>query len=95
MNLSKWILIGYVVVLAFALMMTTGCTKQESEQEEKQEAVEQEEKIEVELPAAVVKAIEDNVPNTQETTPLNPNDVKRLRMVPLFEYEHVLFPKRA
>jgi uncharacterized membrane protein YkoI len=69
MNKSKWILYGCVLALAFAMIISTGCTKkmeeQESELEEKQEAVEQAEKEEVELPAAVLKAIEENVPNAE------------------------------
>ena len=65
MNHSKWILFGCVLVLAFALIISTGCTEKEGESEEKQKEVEQEEKTEVELPAAVAKAIEDNVPNAQ------------------------------
>lgn len=56
-------LFGFVIVLAFALMISTGCTKKEEEQEAKAQITEQEEKGEAKLPAAVVKAIEDNVPD--------------------------------
>ena len=45
--------------------MSTGCTKQEEELEGEAQSTEQEEKTKVELPAAVVKAIEDNVPNAE------------------------------
>lgn len=65
MNHSKWILFGCIVVLAFALTMSTGCTKQEGEQEGETQSTAQEEKTEVELPAAVLNAIEDNVPNAE------------------------------
>ena len=65
MNYSKWILPGCVVVLAFALMLMTGCKKQEEEQEDIAQTTSQKEKTKVELPAAVAKAIEDNVPNAE------------------------------
>jgi len=65
MKHSKWVLLGCVVVLAIALTMSTSCTKQEEEQEGETQSTEQEEKAEVELPAAVVKAIEENVPNAE------------------------------
>lgn len=63
MNRSKWMLFGFVIVLAFALMISTGCTKKEEEQEAKAQITKQEEKEEAKLPAAVVKAIEDNIPD--------------------------------
>ena len=56
---------GCVVVLAIGLTISTGCTKQEKEQEGEAQSTELEEKAEVELPAAVVKAIEENVPNAE------------------------------
>ena len=65
MNHPKWILFGCIVVLAFALIMTTGCAKQEEAQEGETQSTDQEEKAKVELPAAVAKAIEDNVPKAQ------------------------------
>jgi hypothetical protein len=57
MKKMKWIWLGLVVVLAFALTMSTGCKKQEVR--------EQEEKPEVELPAGVAAAVEANFPGAQ------------------------------
>ncbi|MGB3861633.1 MAG: PepSY-like domain-containing protein [Candidatus Aminicenantaceae bacterium] len=65
MKHSKWILFGCIVVLAIALTMSTGCTKQEEELEGETQSIDQEEKAEVQLPAAVLKAIEENVPNAE------------------------------
>ena len=65
MKHSKWILFGCIVVLAIALTMSTGCTKQEEELEGETQSVDQEEKAEVQLPAAVLKAIEENVANAE------------------------------
>jgi len=85
MNHPKWILFGCIVVLAFALIMTTGCAKQEEAQEGETQSTDQEEKAKVELPAAVAKAIEDNVPKAQiencllYTSP-SPRDRTRSRM---------------
>jgi uncharacterized membrane protein YkoI len=47
----------FVVVLALTLTLSTGCAKQES--------IEQEEKAEAELPAAVIKAVKADFPNAQ------------------------------
>ena len=57
MKHTNWILLGFVVALAFALTVSTGCAKQEGK--------EKGEKAEVELPAAVVKAVKANFPNAQ------------------------------
>lgn len=65
MNHSKWILLVCVVVLAIGLMMSTGCAEQEEVQEGEAKSSAQEEKAKVELPAAVVKTIADNVPNAE------------------------------
>jgi uncharacterized membrane protein YkoI len=65
MNHSKWILLVCVVVLAIGLMISTGCAEQEEVQEGEAKSSAQEEKAKVELPAAVVKTIEDNVPNAE------------------------------
>ncbi|MGB6339586.1 MAG: PepSY-like domain-containing protein [Candidatus Aminicenantaceae bacterium] len=65
MKHSKWILFGCIVVLAIALTMSTGCTKQEEELEGETQSIDQEGKAEVQLPAAVLKAIEENVPNAE------------------------------
>jgi len=65
MKHSKWILFGCIVVLAIALTMSTGCTKQEEELEGETQSIDQEEKAEVQLPAAVLKAIEENVANAE------------------------------
>lgn len=70
MKHSKWILLGFVVLLALGLIFTTGCAKKDAgEQEEQGEAEEMEEpeaeEAEIELPAAVLEAIEANVPNAE------------------------------
>lgn len=65
MSHSKWILFGFIVVFAFTLFISAGCAKQEEEQEDIAQSTEQAEKREMELPAAVLKAIEDNVPNAE------------------------------
>lgn len=57
MKHTKWILLGFSVALALALTVSTGWAKQEDK--------EQEEKAKVELPDAVVKAIEANFPEAQ------------------------------
>ena len=57
MKHTNWILLGFVVALALALTVSTGWAKQEGK--------EKGEKAEVELPAAVVKAIKANFPNAQ------------------------------
>jgi uncharacterized membrane protein YkoI len=65
MNQSKWILLGCIFILAFVLIISIGCAKKVEEQEEVAQSTAQEEKTEVELPAAVVKAIEDKMPNAE------------------------------
>lgn len=55
MKHANWILLGFVVALALALTVSTVSAKQESREQAK--------KVKVELPAAVLKAIKDNVPN--------------------------------
>ena len=65
MKHTKWIFLGFVVVLAFALMMPIGC-KQKAEVEEAEAEVEEAE--EVELPAAVIEAIKADFPDAQIDT---------------------------
>jgi uncharacterized membrane protein YkoI len=67
MNHSKWILLGFVVMLSLGLVLSTGCAKKEageqgemSEEEEAQPAVPQ-----TELPDAVLVAIEANAPDAE------------------------------
>jgi len=60
MKRTNWILLGFVVALAFALTVSTEWAKQESQQQGKKEKVE--------LPAAVAKAIKDNVPDAEIDT---------------------------
>lgn len=57
MKHSKWIFLVFVVALAFALTVSTGCTQKEGQ--------EQGEKAEVELPAAVAEAVKANFPDAQ------------------------------
>ncbi len=67
MKRNNMALLGVVVFLVLGLVMSTGCAKKEGEESaEKPEAVEsQAAKPEVELPAAVVEAIEANVPGAE------------------------------
>jgi hypothetical protein len=55
MKRANWILLGFVVALALLLTVSTTWTKQKGKEQPK--------KAKVELPAAVLKAIKDNVPN--------------------------------
>ena len=67
MKHSNWILLGFVVLLALGLTMSTGCAKKEGEEQAEKPAMEEPEvtKSEVELPAAVVEAIKANVPDAE------------------------------
>ena len=70
MKQSKWILLGFVVLLSLGLILSTGCAKEEAEEKEEQgQAEEMEEaeaeEAEIELPAAVQEAIEANVPDAE------------------------------
>lgn len=57
MKHSERILLGFVVILALALMVWTGCAKQEGTEPEKE--------AEMELPDAVAKAVKANFPDAQ------------------------------
>ncbi len=70
MKHSNLFLLGLVVFLAFGLILSIACAKEEAgEQEERGEAEEMEEseaeEAEIELPAAVQEAIEANVPDAE------------------------------
>ena len=73
MKLTKSIMCGLMVVLVFGLILTPGCTKKEVEEQSGEQAETQEmEKSEpeeteqdIELPEAVLKTIEENVPNAE------------------------------
>lgn len=67
MKRSNWILLGFVMLLALGLTMSTGCAKKEGEEQAEKPAMEEPEvtKSEVELPAAVVEAIKANVPDAE------------------------------
>jgi hypothetical protein len=60
MKRKNWMLLSFLVALALALIASTGWAKQEGQEQGK--------KVKVELPAAVVKAIKDNVPNAEIAT---------------------------
>ena len=60
MKHRNWMLLSFLVVLALALMASAGWAKQEGQEQGK--------KAKVELPAAVVKAIKDNVPDAEIAT---------------------------
>jgi hypothetical protein len=57
MKRANWILLGFVAALVLALTVSTGLANQEGKEQAK--------KAKVELPAAVLKAIKDNVPNAE------------------------------
>jgi uncharacterized membrane protein YkoI len=67
MKYNKFVFLGVVILLALGLAMSTGCAKKEGEEQvEKPMAEElQAAEPEVELPAAVVQAIEENVPGAE------------------------------
>lgn len=67
MKHTKLVLLGFVVLLALGLMLSTGCAKKEAEEQaETQEKGEPEAaKPEIELPAAVLEAIKANVPDAE------------------------------
>lgn len=70
MKHSNVFLLGLILLLAFGLILSMGCAKEEAvEQEEQGEAEEIEaapaQEAEIELPAAVQEAIEANVPDAE------------------------------
>ncbi len=67
MKHTNWILLGFVILLAIGLTMSTGCAKKESEEQVEKPEVEEPEAVkpEVELPAAVVEAIKANFPDAE------------------------------
>ncbi len=67
MKHNNLVLLGLIVLLALGLIMSTACAKKEVEEPTEEPAAEesQEAKPEVELPAAVVEAIEANVPGAE------------------------------
>lgn len=56
MKNKKWILLGFAIILAFGLTVSTGCSKQEAEEQGEKEE---------ELPAGVEEAIKANFPDAQ------------------------------
>ncbi len=67
MKRTKWILLGFVVLLALGLILPAGCNKKESKEQAETQEMEESEKAEpeMELPAAVLEAIEANVPDAE------------------------------
>jgi len=67
MKSKKWILIGFVILLAFGLALSTGCAKKKAEEQAEMEEIEKPEtaKPEKEFPVAVMEAIEANVPDAE------------------------------
>lgn len=64
MKNQKWIFLGFVVILAFALTVSFGCKKDVEEPREEDE-MEEAEETEKELPAAVAEAIRVNCPDKE------------------------------
>ena len=67
MKPTKLIFLGIVVLLALGLILSPGCTKKEAEEQAETQEMEEPEatKPEIKLPAAVLKAIEVNVPDAE------------------------------
>lgn len=67
MKRTKWILLGFVVLLALGLTLPIGCTKKKADKQAETQQMEEAEKAEpeMELPAAVLEAIEINVPDAE------------------------------
>ena len=67
MKRTKWILLGFVVLLALGLTLPTGCAKKEAEEQAETQEIEEPEKAEpeIELPPAVLETIEANVPDAE------------------------------
>lgn len=67
MKRYDFIFLSVVIIFAFGLIMSTGCTKQKNEEPVKEPEAEESQaaKPEVELPAAVIEAIEANVPDAE------------------------------
>lgn len=67
MKQSHLVLLGFVVILALGLVVLTACAKKEVKEPTEEPAVDesQEAKPGIELPAAVVEAIEANVPGAE------------------------------
>jgi uncharacterized membrane protein YkoI len=67
MKRTKWILLGFVVLVALGLTLPTGCAKKQAEKQAETQQMEESEKAvpEVELPAVVLEAIETNVPDAE------------------------------
>jgi uncharacterized membrane protein YkoI len=67
MKRNNWLFLGFVVLLALGLTMSTGCTKKEGEEEAEKLEVEEPKALttEMELPAAVMDAINTHVPDAE------------------------------
>jgi len=67
MKRNNWLFFCFVVLLVFGLTISTGCTKKEGEEEAEKIEVEEPKPVkqEVELPAAVVEAINAIVPDAE------------------------------
>jgi uncharacterized membrane protein YkoI len=67
MKRNNWLFLGFVVLLALGLTISTGCTKKEGEEEAEKLEVEEPKALtpEMELPAAVRDAINTHVPDAE------------------------------
>jgi uncharacterized membrane protein YkoI len=67
MKHSRWILLGFVLLLSLGLMLSIGCTKKEAEEPSETQETEEIEaaKPEVEIPEAVEEAVEVNFPGAE------------------------------
>jgi uncharacterized membrane protein YkoI len=67
MKCTKWIFFGLISLLVLGLVLSPGCSQREAEEQAETQEMEEPEstKPEIELPAAVLKAIEANVPDAE------------------------------
>lgn len=67
MKRNNWLFLGFVVLLALGLMISTGCAKKEGVEQAEKLEVEEPKAVtpEMELPAAVIDAINTHVPDAE------------------------------
>jgi uncharacterized membrane protein YkoI len=67
MKRTNWFLLGFAVLLALVLILSTGCGQKEKKEQAEMQPMEESERMipASELPAPVMAAIEANVPNAE------------------------------